>query len=41
MYFVYFHKFSYKFKVQRAPTEFGLPVKELVYFCAQLVNPTQ
>ena len=27
-YFVYFHTFSYKFKVQRAPTEFGLPVDE-------------
>ena len=26
MYFVYFHTFSYKFKVQRTPTEFGLPV---------------
>ena len=25
-YFVYFHAFSYKFKVQRTPTEFGLPV---------------
>ena len=25
-YFVYFHTFSYKFKVQRTPTEFGLPV---------------
>ena len=26
MYFVYFHTFSYKFKVQRAPREFGLHV---------------
>ena len=26
MYFVYFHTFSYKFKVQRTPTEFWLPV---------------
>ena len=25
-YFVYFHTFSYKFKVQRTPTEFRLPV---------------
>ena len=25
-YFVYFHTFSYKFKVQRTPTEFGPPV---------------
>ena len=25
-YFVYFHTFSNKFKVQRTPTEFGLPV---------------
>ena len=25
--FVYFHIFSYKFKVQRTPTAFGLPVK--------------
>ena len=25
-YFVYFHTFSYKFKVLRTPTEFGLPV---------------
>ena len=25
-YFVYFHTFSCKFKVQRTPTEFGLPV---------------
>ena len=25
-YFVYFHTFSYKFKVQRTPTEFGLTV---------------
>ena len=28
-YFVYFHTFSYKFKVQRTPTEFGLPVPRL------------
>ena len=26
MYFVYFNTFFYKFKVQRTPTEFGLPV---------------
>ena len=25
-YFLYFHTFSYKFKVQRTPTEFGPPV---------------
>ena len=25
-YFIYFHTFSYKFKVQRTPTEFGQPV---------------
>lgn len=25
-YFVYFHTFSYKFKVQQTPSEFGLPV---------------
>ena len=25
-YFVYFHTFSSKFKVQRTPTEFGPPV---------------
>ena len=25
-YFVYFHTVSYKFKVQRTPTELGLPV---------------
>ena len=31
MYFVYFRTFSYKFKVQRTPTEFGLPVV-LLYF---------
>ena len=28
-YFVYFHTFPQKFKVQRTPTEFGLPV---IYF---------
>ena len=28
-YFVYFYTFSYKFKVQRTPTEFGLPVPRL------------
>ena len=25
-YFIHFHTFSYKFKVQRTPTEFGPPV---------------
>ena len=29
-YFVYFQPFSSKFKVQRTPTEFGLPVGECV-----------
>ena len=29
-YFVYFHTFSYKFKVQRTPTEFGLSVFLLI-----------
>ena len=29
-YFVYFHTFSYKFKVQRTPTEFGLSVFSLI-----------
>ena len=28
MYFVYFHTFSYKFKVQRTPTEFGSAVSK-------------
>ena len=28
-YFVYFHTFSNKFKVQRTPTEFGVPVPRL------------
>ena len=28
-YFVYIHTFSYKFKVLRTPTEFGLPVPRL------------
>ena len=31
-YFVNFHTFSYKFKVQRTPTEFGLPVVSSVFF---------
>ena len=33
-YFVYFQTFPYKFKVQRTPTEFGLPVvwMEVVIF---------
>ena len=30
-YFVYFHTFSYKFKVQRTPTEFGPPVQPKVF----------
>ena len=36
-YFVYFHTFSYKFKVQRTPTEFGLPVflQEIHKLCAK------
>ena len=29
-YFVYFHTFSYKFKVQRTPTEFELSVFLLI-----------
>ena len=29
-YFVYFHTFSYKFKVQRTPTAFGLPVIKVI-----------
>ena len=29
-YFVYFHTFSYKFKAQRTPKEFGLPVNYTV-----------
>ena len=30
-YFVYFHTISYKFKVQRTPTEFGPPVQQKVF----------
>ena len=29
-YFVYFHTFSYKFKVQRTPTASGLPVIKVI-----------